>query len=77
MADVSEILRLMHHAADLLEAQSNGMHAAFLSRHHHAEIRDRAGVLADYGRCVAASALAQTTLRMVATFMTETDGEPS
>lgn len=74
MADVNEVLRLMQHAADLLEEQTETVAAVFgevLDR----GISDRRRVAQDQAAWAVASGLAQATLRMVAAFMIETPAQ--
>lgn len=69
MADVAEILRLMNHAADRLAEEDIRIGNAF------AELV-RSGVSnasKDRASAAAASAYAQTVLRLVASFLTETE----
>jgi predicted trehalose synthase len=74
VADVAEILRLMNHAADRLAEEDSVVSGAFGAA-MDAEVQgyhknQRRAQLNSY---IAASIYAQTVLRMVATFMTETE----
>lgn len=74
MADVNEVLRLMRHAADLLEEQTEPVAAVF-GIAMVAGSSDRYQLAQDQGGWAAASGLAQATLRMVAAFMVETPAQ--
>lgn len=80
MADVAGILQLMRHAADLLKAQDGIIRDAFAAQRREAlerPVGQREGPLsrsaAELASYTAASTLAQTMLKMVATFMEEGD----
>jgi DNA-binding MurR/RpiR family transcriptional regulator len=78
MSDVQKILRLMNHAADLLEAQedplSEALGQAAADTTSGAKQREYMGVGSS---AAVAIGLAQNTLRLVAAFLTETDVAPT
>lgn len=76
MADVPEVLRLVRHAANMLDESEAGVLAAFLVQHRDARERvnrgDQERVISRSQEYVAANSLAITVLNLVAAFMAET-----
>ncbi|MCW6008710.1 hypothetical protein K1W54_29815 [Micromonospora sp. CPCC 205371] len=77
MANTEEMRRLMLHAADLLDAQTQDVREAFRDQHAHAACTSSGytagfslGPLAEWA---AASSLAQSVLRMVAAAIDESE----
>jgi uncharacterized membrane protein len=74
MADVAHILRLMEHAADRLDEEEGHVRSAFCAKAESMHTgSERAAVMSDQASYFAAATYAATVLRMVASFMTDSE----